>query len=281
MALEELKSSADEIKQVVDGKVDLFIKEMYGIVSAGGEGVRLRPHTLERPKPMLEIGSSKQPLMYWSMLPMILGGVSRFVVGVRYGATEIMKRFGRGEELSERFGRKIVIDYIEEPEPLGRAGCIKYGLERGIIDPNRPAIIFNGSDILKLNLQELIRHYLWLKACHSFEVVQVYTAGFRVQYGIGRVDPSTSQVVDFVEKPLRSDLANTACYITHGRLRDFKHINMTPSNPEDELIYKWLKERTIGAYIIPFENMISIKFAKDLDAVDEMDLDQYIRSVCR
>lgn len=278
MVNDKLESSTDEIKQVVDSKVDLFISEMYGIISAGGRGRRLIPRTLERPKPLLEIGSAKQPLMYWSMLPMILGGVSRFVIGVRHGASKIKEIFGKGTELSKQIGRKIMIDYIEEPEPLGRAGFIKYGLEKGVIESDRPAIIFNASDILRVNFRNLVRHYIWGKTYHGFAVVQVYTSGFKARYGIGKVDCSTFRVTDFKEKPLFHDLANTACYIIHGRLKDFKHIKKIPSNPEDELVPKWLKEKTLAAYIIRPEDLISIKFEKDIEKVDEMDLDYYIKS---
>jgi len=276
MSGDELKSTAGEIRKIVDERVDRFIEETYGIVSAGGRGVRLRPHTLGRPKPLLEIGSPRQPLMYWSMLPMILGGISHFIIGVRYGATKIRKRFGTGRPLSKQFGRRITIDYIEEPEPLGRAGFIKYGIEEGLIDPEKPAILFNASDILRLSLKDLVRHYLWLNIYHGFKVVQVFTSGFRVQYGIGKVDLSTYQVVDFKEKPLRPDLASTATYMIHGRLTDFKHVKTIPSNPEDELVQKWIKAKIIGAYIIPHESLISIKYEKDLETVGEMDLEKFV-----
>ncbi|MEM2942416.1 MAG: sugar phosphate nucleotidyltransferase [Candidatus Bathyarchaeia archaeon] len=273
-----LESASSDIRQVVNKKVDTFIGEMCGLVSAGGEGLRLRPITIEHPKPLVEIGSVKRPLIYWSMLPMVLGGVTRFVIGLRHGADKIKERLGDGGEFSQDLGRPISITYVEEREPLGRAGCIKYGIENGLIDPRRPAVIFNASDILRLNLRSLVGHYLWLKACHGFNVVQVYTSGFRVQYGIGKVDFSTSQVIDFIEKPVFQDLANTACYIIYGRLEDFRTVQKIPSNPEDELIYKWLKEKTLGAYVIGHEDIISIKFQRDLDKVDNMDLDRYVRS---
>ncbi len=271
-------SGSEDLRHVVDTKAKVMISEAYGIVSAGGRGVRLRPRTLELPKPLLEIGSPKRPLMFWSMLPMILGGVSRFVVGLRYGASKIKETFGRGEELSRQFGRGITIDYVEEPEPLGRAGFIKYAIDTGVIDPSKPAIIFNASDILKLNLRDLIGHYLWLNACHGLEVVQVYTSAFRAPYGIGALDPSSFRVVEFQEKPLRRDLASTACYFTHCRLKDFKHADRTPCNPEDELLPRWIREGVVGAYVVPYDNFISIKFEEDLSRIGAMDLEHYIRS---
>jgi mannose-1-phosphate guanylyltransferase len=271
-------SGLKEVRNAVDAEAERMISEACGIVSAGGKGVRLRPQTLERPKPLLEIGSPKHPLMFWSMLPMILGGISRFVVGVRYGADKIRKTFGSGDGLSEQFGRPITIDYVEEPQPLGRAGFVKYAIEKHVVDPRKPAVIFNASDILRLNLRDLFRHYLWLNACHGLEVVQVYTSQFRAPYGIGALDLSSFRVVQFEEKPLRPDLASTACYVTHCRLADFTQIERTPSNPEDGLLQRWIAEKLVGAYVIPYDDFISIKFEEDLAKVESMDLEDFVRS---
>ncbi|MEM3004358.1 MAG: sugar phosphate nucleotidyltransferase, partial [Candidatus Bathyarchaeia archaeon] len=100
-----LESASSDIRQVVNKKVDTFIGEMCGLVSAGGEGLRLRPITIEHPKPLVEIGSVKRPLIYWSMLPMVLGGVTRFVIGLRHGADKIKERLGDGGEFSQDLGR--------------------------------------------------------------------------------------------------------------------------------------------------------------------------------
>ncbi|MEM4246412.1 MAG: sugar phosphate nucleotidyltransferase, partial [Candidatus Bathyarchaeia archaeon] len=125
-----LKDTVYDVRKTIDAQAGRFIDQTYGIVSAGGQGVRLRPRTIELPKPLIEVGLQKQPLMYWSMLPMILGGVSHFIVGVRYGAENIRSKFEEGGELSNRFGREITIEYVEEPEPLGRAGFIRYGIQQ-------------------------------------------------------------------------------------------------------------------------------------------------------
>ncbi|MFX1243305.1 MAG: sugar phosphate nucleotidyltransferase [Promethearchaeota archaeon] len=279
MSIKQPEIAIDDIKKLIGNKADLLAKEMYGIISAGGEGVRLRPITLELPKPMIEIGATKKPIMYWSLLPMILGGVSHFIIGVRYGASKIIEFFGTGEKLSKEFDREIIIDYIQEHKPLGRAGFIKDGIEQDKIKSNKPAIIFNASDILRLNLHKLLIHYLWLKTSYDIDVVQIYTSGFRVQYGMGEIDPSTSRVINFKEKPIRQGFASTACYVIHKCLSDFKTISKIPSNPEDELIHKWIKEKKIGGYVIPHESLISIKFEKDLVALTDADIDQYVKQV--
>ncbi len=279
MSVQGSDSLNSTIKRDLEIKVNQLIGDMYAIISAGGEGVRLRPLTANTPKPLIEVGLSKRPLLYWSMLPMILGGVSHFIIGIRYGAEKIIEQFGKGEELSKEFSRKITIEYIKEPKPLGRAGFIKYGIDQGILDIKRPVLIFNASDILCINLSHLIRHGLILNICNDIKIIQVYTSGFKVQFGIGKVDLSTLQVTDFQEKPLYHDLANTAFYALFNQLEDFKEIRKIPSNIEDEVIHKWIQKKELGAYIIPHQNFISIKFEKDLNQVNKMDLYNLIKKM--
>lgn len=276
--METFSKAVNEIRRSIDEKARLFIGEMTGIVNAGGLGVRLRPYTLEQPKPLIKVGVEQRPLMYWAMLPLLLGGVSKFVVTLRYGREAIKAEFGSGEELSKEFGREIEISYVEEPEPLGRAGCIKLGLKEGKIKASKPALIINASDILSLNLLDLVRHHLWQRAIYGFEVTQVYASGYRVQYGVGRLHPTTGQVLDFVEKPKRSEPINAACYCLQERLRDFERLERFPSNPEDELVHKWIKEGVLGSYVIPQERIISIKFEKDLEKANQIELEKFVKS---
>ncbi|MEM3516768.1 MAG: hypothetical protein QW647_03150, partial [Candidatus Bathyarchaeia archaeon] len=63
------------------------------------------------------------------------------------------------------------------------------------------------------------------------------------------------------------------------RLNDFKYINKLPSNPEDELVYKWIKEGVLGSYIIPYEKLISIKFEADLENANRIDLEKFIKQL--
>ncbi|MBS7655327.1 hypothetical protein KEJ50_02355 [Candidatus Bathyarchaeota archaeon] len=274
----DLNSSINEIKNQLNEKAKMFIEASTVIINAGGEGVRLRPYTLTQPKPLIKVGLTPKPLMYWAMLPALLSGVSSFIITVRYGKEAIEEEFGKGEKLSKEFNKPIKIDYIEESNPLGRAGCIKLGLEKGKINALKPTIILNASDILAISFLDLIKHHIWQRIAYGFEVTQVYASGYKVQYGIGKIHPTTGQVLEFIEKPERIEPTNTACYCLQERLNDFKHIHKLPSNPEDELIHKWIKKNVLGAYIIPYEKLISIKFEADLKRVNEIDLEKFVKA---
>ncbi len=273
----DLTFNFNEIRKSLNESAEKFIKNATIIVNAGGRGVRLRPYTLTQPKPLIKVGLNPKPLMYWAMLPTLLSGASNFVITVRYGKEAIEEEFGRGEGLSKEFNRIIRIEYVEEPQPLGRAGSIKLGLEEGKIDASKPAIILNASDILAINFLDLIKHHILQRITYGFEVTQVYASGYRIQYGVGKIHPTTGQVLEFIEKPERLEPTNTACYCLQERLNDFKYIKKLPSNPEDELIHEWIKKGILGAYIIPYEKVISIKFEADLENANKIDLEKFIK----
>jgi len=273
-----MKARESDLKKIVDEKVDLFIRDLTVIVNAAGKGVRLRPATIETPKPLVRVGQKREPLMYWAMLPLLSGGASRFVIGIRHRGDLIRQEFENGEKLSRRFNREIKIDYVEEPRPLGRAGCVQYALEIGKVDPGKPSIIMNASDVLKLDLRDLVRNYLWKRSNYGFHVLQVYASGYRVQYGVGKLHPSTGGVIGFEEKPFREEPTNTACYCMRERLEDFRKIRRIPSDPEDELVGRWLREGVLGSYVISKENVVSVKFEKDLQRVLNMDFEKFLLS---
>ncbi len=272
----ERNSIYDELRSTIQEKASSFLHGLVVILNAAGEGLRLKPYTEDVPKALIPVGKQKRPVIYWTMLPLLRSGISNFVIGIRYHGNLIKEKFGQGEELSDEYGREIKIDYIEEPEPLGRAGCIKYGLETGLISPSNPTLLMNASDILKIDVGHMAKHYLWQRANYGFEILQVYTSGYQVPFGIGHLHPTTGRVISFVEKPFKEEPTNIACYCLQERLSDFLGITKIPTNPEDELVYKWSEEGVLGSYVLPKENVLSIKFARDIQRIDSMDLEKFL-----
>jgi len=266
----------EDLRRAVDEKASSFLRSLVVILNAAGEGLRLKPFTDDLPKALIPVGREKRPIIYWTMLPLLLSGISTFVIGVRYRGGLIKERLGHGEGLSEEVGREVRIEYIEEPGPLGRAGCVKYGLETGLISASNPTLIMNASDILKIDVEHLAKHYLWHRANYGFEVIQVYTSGYQVQYGIARLHPTTGRVLSFVEKPFKEEPANIACYCLQERLSDFLRIERIPTNPEDDLVYRWMEEGILGSYVLPRENVLSFKFVKDIERIESLDLREFL-----
>src|SRR3990172_6295913 len=87
------------------------------VVMAGGEGSRLRPLTIVRPKPMVPIVN--KPVMEHVLDLLKRHGITEVVVTVQYLASVIQDYFGDGSN------HGMQIHYSIEETPLGTAGSVK------------------------------------------------------------------------------------------------------------------------------------------------------------
>ena len=90
---------------------------MDAVVLVGGEGTRLRPLTLERPKPVLPLLG--RPLLTYVLERLVEAGVTRVIFGCGYLPDPIQACFG-ARELG------LALEYVVEPRPLGTAGGIRH-----------------------------------------------------------------------------------------------------------------------------------------------------------
>ena len=90
---------------------------MEAILLVGGKGTRLRPLTINTPKPMLPVAGV--PFTEHQIARARDAGVTRIVLGTSYKAEVFNRYFGDGS----RFGVELV--YLTEDEPLGTGGGIR------------------------------------------------------------------------------------------------------------------------------------------------------------
>jgi len=89
------------------------------VVMAGGEGSRLRPLTINRPKPMVPIVDRQ---VMWHIIELLkIHGITEIVVTVQYLANVIQDHFGDGSAYG------VHIEYCLEDQPLGttRSRCAR------------------------------------------------------------------------------------------------------------------------------------------------------------
>ena len=90
---------------------------MKAVVMAGGEGSRLRPLTLGRPKPMLPVVN--RPVLGHILHLLKQHGITDVVMTLQYLAAQIQDYYGDGKTLG------MNIEYVIEEAPLGTAGSVK------------------------------------------------------------------------------------------------------------------------------------------------------------
>ena len=174
---------------------------MKAVVMAGGEGSRLRPLTIGRPKPMVPIVNA--PVMEHILGLLRRHGITEVVVTLQYLANVIQDYFGDGSE----FGMKI--HYAVEESPLGTAGSVKNAEEH----LDEPFIVISGDAMTDFDLDEIIHFHTERKAMATLTLYQVPNP---LEYGVVILDDQ-NRVSRFLEKPswgeVFSDTVNTGIYV--------------------------------------------------------------------
>ena len=181
---------------------------MKALILAAGEGTRLRPLTLDRPKPMLPIGG--RPLLEHIVAWLRHHGVTRIAINLHHRPHVVMDHFGSGSA----FG--VEITYSVEDEILGTAG----GAKRLSAFLDETFVLAYGDVLTDLALGTLLDfHRSRPKTPHLS--ICLYRVPNPWDCGIVRLDEQ-DRVLEFVEKPKRhevfSDLASSGVLVVDPEL---------------------------------------------------------------
>jgi NDP-sugar pyrophosphorylase family protein len=125
-----------------------------GMILGAGLGTRLRPITLERPKPLVEILG--EPLIAYTLRHMLRAGVSQIVINTHHMSDQIVDALG-----NQFMG--IPIRYVHEDSILGTGGAIKnaQGLLRQGSDD---ILLMNGDILIDLDMETLFETHRRMKS---------------------------------------------------------------------------------------------------------------------
>jgi len=126
------------------------------VLLVGGQGTRLHPLTLRRPKAVVPLLG--QPLLAYELTLLARHGIRDVVLAVGYKADALRRRLGDGDAWGVR------LTYVEEDEPLGTAGAI--GNVRDLLDG--PFFVLNGDLIYDVDLSGLARAHTEASATVTF-----------------------------------------------------------------------------------------------------------------
>ncbi len=180
------------------------------VVMAGGEGTRLRPLTVNRPKPMVPLVN--KPMIEHVIDLLVKYGIRDIGITLYYLPETIMTYFGDGSE------RGVRIYYSIEDKPLGTAGGVKHLVDHYEWDDT--LLIISGDVFTNIDLDKLLRYHR--------EKDSVFTMAIRrvddpTKYGIALLDDN-NRVLRFHEKPswseVFSDLANMGIYVLEPEVLD-------------------------------------------------------------
>lgn len=182
---------------------------MNAVILAGGKGTRLRPLTLNTPKPIVPI--LRRPFLALQIELLKKTGIHEIVLSLSYQPRRIEEIFGDGSDLGVR------IHYTMEPEPLGTAGAVK---NAETLLRNR-TIVFNGDILSDLDLGEVLQFHESVGAKATIVLTPVANPS---AYGLVETEKD-GKVRRFLEKPsydeITCDTINAGVYVLEKELFDF------------------------------------------------------------
>ena len=181
---------------------------MKAIILSAGEGSRMRPLTLTKPKTMLPVAG--KPIIQYNIESLRDNGIKDILLIVRYKEEMVRDYFGDGSD----FG--VNITYQTQKDFLGTANAIGYG--KDFIKDSM--IVLNGDIILDNEIiHEIIKKYNYLKPDTLMVLTEVEDPS-----AFGVVEIENGNIKSIVEKPKKeeapSNLVNAGIYIFNKDIFD-------------------------------------------------------------
>ncbi|AZQ71850.1 MULTISPECIES: sugar phosphate nucleotidyltransferase [Streptomyces] len=183
------------------------------VLLVGGKGTRLRPLTINTPKPM--VPAAGVPFLAHQLARARAAGVKHVVLATSYLAEVFEPYFGDGSAHGLR------LTYVHEEEPLGTGGAIRQASIALTSGPTEPVLVFNGDILTGLDIGDLLLRHERAQADVTLHLTRV--ADPRA-FGLVPTGPD-GRVLAFTEKPRRpeeivTDQINAGAYVFRREVID-------------------------------------------------------------
>jgi NDP-sugar pyrophosphorylase family protein len=175
------------------------------IILVGGEGTRLRPLTLELPKPVVPV--LDRPFLKFQLDLLRGAGIAEIVLCVAFRPERVRAVLGDGRDDGVR------IRYVLEETPLGTGGAVR-NAEEALSDR---VVVMNGDVLADMDLPAILRLHQDSRASATIVLHPVDNPS---AYGLVETD-ATGRVERFIEKPKPEEITtnkiNAGLYVLETR----------------------------------------------------------------
>ncbi len=200
---------------------------MKAIILAGGFGTRIKPLTVNTPKPMLPLVN--RPILVHVIELLKKHGIEEIIMLLYYFPDIIKNYFGDGSDFD------VKIQYLIPDRDYGTAGAVRFA--KDLVGPDR-ALIISGDLLTDFDLGKLIKDHIAKKAEATIALTRVSNP---LQFGIVITDDK-GRILKFLEKPtwgeVFSDTINTGIYVLEPGVFDY-----IPENREFDFskdLFPWM-----------------------------------------
>ncbi len=175
---------------------------MKAAILIGGQGTRLRPFTLDTPKPLLSV--INRPFLEYQFRILRSHGVREIVLCTSYRAEDFRRAFGTGQRLG------VKLRYVRETIPLGTGGALK-NAEKHLAGST--SLILNGDVLNAFDIRAFLAFHRARRAEISIALTRVKDP---TMYGLVLTDDK-GYVKRFLEKPswdeVETNTINAGAYL--------------------------------------------------------------------
>lgn len=211
-------------------------KVKKAVILAGGQGVNLRPYTLELPKPLLPVKG--KPILEHLIEQLKKNGIEEIILCIGYLGKKIKEHFGDGE----KFGVKIT--YSEEKDSQGTGGALakiqKYVDQESFL-------VIHGDVVTNLSFYDLVDFH---QKENSVATVALTTVNHPTEFG--QLKLHGTKLVNFYQKDaeatVKSHLIHCGIYVFEPSI--FKYFPKTkgPFSLED-ILEDLIKQQKVNGFV--------------------------------
>ena len=237
---------------------------MQTIILAGGEGKRVFPLAVNRPKPMFKLLG--KPLIHHVIDTLKEAGLKDYVIVVGHRGDQIKDYLKDGSELG------VNIDYTIQKEPLGMADA----LETAKTLTEDHFFVVNADDIFESSLiKQMIKQF---REGQTEIVLSCKPVQETWKFGIIRIEDE--KVTNFVEKPPRgkepSNLAVVGVYILPKQIFDYYEQIPVSDHQYEDAILQFIQDRNVVKAVNYDGFFAGYKYPWDLFTINKHLMDQLL-----
>lgn len=195
-------NTEQQIVDILDFSITTTLIPADAVLMAGGEGKRLRPLTVNTPKPLLKVGD--KPIIEYNIDRLINCGIKTINLSINYLGDQLIDYFGDGEN------KGVSIQYVKEDKPLGTIGSIL------LVDEfyHDDIIVMNSDLLTNIDFGDFYKMY---KDSGADMAVAATSYHVDVPYAVLEVNQE-NQVRSLKEKPRYTYYSNAGIYILNKSL---------------------------------------------------------------
>ncbi|MFH1368649.1 MAG: mannose-1-phosphate guanyltransferase [Elusimicrobiota bacterium] len=229
---------------------------MQAVIMAGGFGTRLRPLSVNIPKPMVPMAN--RPMLHHIIELLKKNDFTDLIIMLYYQPEVITDYFGDGSKMG------VKIRYLRPESDLGTAGSVKFA-EKYLKDT---FLVISGDVMTDFDITQAVEYHSAKKAMATIVLTRVSNP---LQYGVVITDKE-QKIERFLEKPswgeVFSDTINTGIYVLDPKVFELMPEGKSFDFSKD--LYPIILKEDKGLY-----GYIAEGYWKDIGNLDEYRLGHY------